>query len=128
MPTPLQTKVDAIQKKVDDHNAAKQPNYTNVMDPATGKPTISTAPLTGVNQPAPTPPVVTTSQVRNEFDKNAAKLDTVVNTTQANIDKAKALHGEDAYNKAVAGKTVNITGGQPTATTTTPTTTTTPAE
>lgn len=37
MPTLLQTKVDAIQAKVDANNAAKkqEPNYTNVMDPAT---------------------------------------------------------------------------------------------
>lgn len=120
MPTPLQTKVDAIQKKVDDQNAAKAPNYTNVMDPATGKPSISTTPLTGVNQPVP--PVVTTSEVRNEFDKNANKLGTIVNTTQAKIDAAKAQYGEEAYNKSVAGKTVNVTGGQPTTTTQTTTT------
>ena len=107
MPTLLQQKVDAIQAKVDANNAAKAPNYTNVMDSATGKPTISSTPLTGVNQPVP--PVVTTSEVRNEFDKNAQKLDTVVNTTQAKIDAAKAQYGEDAYNKSVAGKTVNIT-------------------
>lgn len=75
-----------------------------------------------------TQPVVTTSQVRNEFDKNAAKLDTVVNTTQAKIDAAKAQYGEEAYNKSVAGKTVNVTGGQPTTTTTTTPTTTTPPE